>query len=366
MLTYLTAGQQFGILLFAPFGGRLADRWTPRVVMAASQAGMGFVAMAAGFLSFFGLMSPLLAIVAGCAAASMTAIDMASRGPLLVGLGGERPIMQSLSMDSVLLNFVRMTGPVLGGIVFATFGLTAALAINAVVSFLCSAMIFCIRATPASMPDDDADDFSRPSLESGPAPAVPNALPYLMLFYGIMGLLISPYLSVWPAFHLGVLNGPPATMGWFYAAGGMGGLFANISISRARRLEEKLFFVFFGLSLSAFGVAALSLAPGFATAFASGFLINAGQAFSLTALAALGMRFAPEGGRGKVSGYLGGAYNGFYMVGSLLMGIEASYFGIRTALGIHGVLALVLILFGYVFFTKKIRPVFRSLDMVRK
>jgi len=119
----ITTGLQFlPILLFSPFAGVLADRYSKRVVLACTQTMLGLTAALLGVLAITNTVQPwqvyVLAFVFGAGAA----VDTPARQAFVNEMVPRERVPNAVGLNSASFNLARMIGPALAGALIAALG----------------------------------------------------------------------------------------------------------------------------------------------------------------------------------------------------------------------------------------------------
>jgi MFS family permease len=338
----ITTGLQFlPQLLFSLWGGVIADRYSKRRILFATQAAMGALALILGVLALTGAVAIwqvyLLAFVLGMVAV----VDSPTRQTFVAEMVGRTGMANAIALNSAAFNLGRITGPAVAGLVISTVGTPAAFLVNAASFGAVLVGLKLMRPSelhrverapraPGQLREALAYVRARPNLW------VTLALVFFVATFG-MNFQVTTALMSRGVFHTGAgAFGLASTM---YAVGALGG--ALLAARRARPGMRLLL-----TTALAFGV--LEVAAGLMPAFWSflALLVPTGLAllmFTTTANATtqLGTTYAV---RGRVMGlymlvFLGGA-----PLGSPLVGWAAEQFGARMSLiagGLVSVLAAV-------------------------
>src|SRR6202030_66694 len=111
--------------------GFAADRLDRRMLVFATQAAMGALALGLGLLTVSGLVQLwhvyVFAFLHGCAAA----FDAPARQTFVSELVGEADLPNAVALNSTSFNAARMIGPAIAGVLIATVGTGWAFLINA-------------------------------------------------------------------------------------------------------------------------------------------------------------------------------------------------------------------------------------------
>jgi MFS family permease len=141
--------QALPVLLFSLIGGVLADRLPKRNFMLATQALLGFQALALGILTATGRVQLwhvyVLATVLGLA----NALDNPTRQVIVMELIGPADVSNAVTLKSTLFNTTRIFGPAIGGVVIAALGLPACFLANAVSFLPIMALLLAMRPSEA-------------------------------------------------------------------------------------------------------------------------------------------------------------------------------------------------------------------------
>ncbi len=332
------------VMVVAPFGGALADRYGHRLMAMIVGAAGGCVTATLAALAISGAMTmPLLLALAFCQGQSF-GIEFPARQALIPQLVGRDNIAAAIAFNATTFQVGSFLGPVLAGIVISAYGAGASILIFAVTTVWMVAMMYMIRHRPAPAADrnrrgmlsDIADGFGY--LARSPAIRV------LMLISFTNGLLLRPYNDLLPGFAAEVFGRGAEGLAALNAAAGLGALVCAVFLvirGRARGLVAIMvagamsasiaFLLFttttnFALALPILGVAAMLLLAGHVGAYS------------------LVQNMVAPAMRGRVISISTAISVGGPALGALLMGWLADLIGLRPALAATSALALVVVL----------------------
>ena len=138
----------FPVAAFGLFGGVLADRRDRRRLLLLSQ--FGLLATSGGLAALTAL--DLVAVAAIYAltfvSAAVAAVGGPSRQALIPALVPERDVAGALTMNTLVFHVAAVSGPALGGLIIAQFGVALAYAIDAVTFLAVIAALLAMRARP--------------------------------------------------------------------------------------------------------------------------------------------------------------------------------------------------------------------------
>lgn len=334
----IATGLQFlPLLLFSLWGGMIADRYSKRGVLMATQSAMGALALALGVLALTGVVQPwhiyLLAFGLGMA----TVVDNPTRQSFAVEMVGRDDLRNAIALNSAVFNLARITGPAAAGLVISLIGTPAAFFLNAA-SYV--AVIIGLRMMrPSELRPSERVPRAKGQLREGLAyvRSRPDLLMTMILVFFIatfgMNFQVTTALMSRVVFHTGA--GRFGVASAVFAAGALCGALAA---ARRGRVGMRLIV----LTALVFGV--LEVGTGLMPTYWSFLLLllPTGMAvisFSTAANSSVQLG-TPADMRGRVMGiymlvFLGGA-----PIGSPLTGLVAQEFGTRLSIVAQGVLSM--------------------------
>jgi MFS family permease len=117
-----TALQFLPVLLAGAWGGLLADRFSKRRLLMASQAGLAVPSLAMWALTFSGAVEVWMIFALVFARGCVKAVDSPARQSFVHELAGPRQVAGAVALYSALSNSARLIGPALAGALIATVG----------------------------------------------------------------------------------------------------------------------------------------------------------------------------------------------------------------------------------------------------
>jgi len=142
MIVGLVAAMQFlPVLVLAPYGGVLADRFSKRRVLFITQSFAAVLAlMLAGLTATGAIRVWMVFVLAGCLGI-VNALDNPTRQAFVHELVGPGDLRNAVTLNSLEVNLMRVLGPALAGVVIVVIGLPLCFAVNGL-SFM--AVIVCL------------------------------------------------------------------------------------------------------------------------------------------------------------------------------------------------------------------------------
>src|SRR5450759_4239708 len=130
-LGLVLALQYLPILLLAPGGGVVADRFNKRKVLYFTQSGSAVVALVLGILVATGVVRLWMVFVLAASLGMLNAVDNPTRQSFIHEMVGGKELKNAVTLNSIEVNLTRVIGPAIAGIVIATVGLASCFLLNA-------------------------------------------------------------------------------------------------------------------------------------------------------------------------------------------------------------------------------------------
>ncbi len=128
----LTTGLQFlPLLLFSLWGGVIADRYSKRGILMATQTAMGALALLLGVLALTGSVRIWQVYLLAFALGMVTVVDNPTRQAFAVEMVGPEAMSNAIALNSAVFNLARIAGPAVAGLVIGLVGTPAAFLLNA-------------------------------------------------------------------------------------------------------------------------------------------------------------------------------------------------------------------------------------------
>ncbi len=238
---------QFGpAMLFAPFGGVLADRVDKRHALIASQIGAACQAFVLFLLTATGVVEIWMVMVMALVLGLVNAIDMPMRQSLAPDLVPRNLLANAIALNSMAFNSARVVGPAVAGVIIAlgtaaTGSAVAGVAINLGVNTVTYSGVLTglLRMNPREIRRHEKPARHPPvlhSLAEGFRYAVRTPLVFwcLVLLGGIASFGFN-FQILLPLFAREVLGLTAEAYGGLYAAMGLGSLLGSLTLAVMRQ-----------------------------------------------------------------------------------------------------------------------------------
>ena len=324
--------------VIAPVAGVLADRWNKHRVLVLTQVCAALQSAALATLTISGRMTIPYLIGLSVVQGLINAFDMPVRQSLVVEMiEDRRDLPNAIALNSSMVNFARLVGPSLAGILIASVGEGGCFAIDAVsyLAVIATLLLMSFKAkthTPAPQKHlllELKDGF----IYAGRSPAIISVLALLALV-SFMGV---PYMTLLPMIVTERLAGDARILGYLTAASGLGALTGVLFLASRRSVLGlgRIIFVsslVFGVGLILFG---LSHSIWLSTAMT--LIAGMGMMVQMAATNTVLQSIVEENKRGRVMSLFLMSFAGAAPFGSLVGGLMADRVGAAMTLEVGGI-----------------------------
>ena len=337
-LGFVIALQALPILLFAPYGGVIADRVDKRRLMIVLQIAMGIQALVLGLLTIAGVVRfweiCVLAVILGL----NNAFENSARQAFVREMVGRDELRNAITLNSVTVNAARAVGPAIGGVLIATVGIGVCFLANAAsfVAVVTSLMIMDKSALRPSPPAPRARGQLRDGVRYA-ARTADIAIPLAMM--SLVGLFAYEFQVSLPVLAQRTFHGSSVAYGFMTAAMGVGAVIGGLFTAARGRTGLRPMII----ASTGFGIAILACAyaPVLGVAYAA--LLFVGWAsVSFIAIGNSTIQLASDPSmRGRAIALWQVAFQGTTPIGGPLIGAIIALSDPRSGLAVGGASCLV-------------------------
>jgi MFS family permease len=336
-LGLVVALQTLPILLFAPYGGVVADRVDKRKLMVVLQLLMGVQALVLGLLTVLHLVTfaeiGVLAVILGL----NNAFENSARQAFVREMVGKDELRNAITLNSVTVNAARAVGPAIGGVLIATVGVGVCFLANAA-SFGAVVASLLIMDSSALRPSPPAPR-ARGQLRDGLRYAIRTpdiAIPLAMM--SLVGLLAYEFQVSLPVLARQTFHGSSVVFGFMSAAMGIGAVIGGLFTAARGRTGLRPMII----ASTGFGVAILACAYSPVLGLAYAALLFVGWAsVSFIAIGNSTIQLASDPNmRGRSIALWQVAFQGTTPIGGPLIGLIIAASDPRSGLAVGGLSCL--------------------------
>ena len=329
---------QIPVLLLAPFGGAVADRYPKHPIIVATQVASMILAFVLAALTLTGSIQIWEIFVLSALLGVVNAFDFPARQAFNVEMVGKADLMNAVALNVSIVNASRIVGPAVAGILVAILGEGWCFFGNGVSFLAVIAGLLRMRLAP----DEEAQHSGSPleNIREGYRfIRSQRALYSLLLLVATMSLTAMPYSTMMPIFAGDILHGGPQALGLLMGCGGIGALAAAVRLASRRDLGGLEHWMIGGGVAGGVLLAAFACSRSFALSLAIMAPMGFGMMTALGASNTLLQSMAPDRLRGRIMSFHTMMFFGTAPVGSLVAGAVAEKFGAPLTVSIGGLVS---------------------------
>ncbi|MBI5730656.1 MAG: MFS transporter [Ignavibacteriales bacterium] len=327
--------------LFMVYGGVIADRFSRRKIMIATQTIMMMLAFILAALTFTNTVEPwhILLLTFGLGIAN--AFDAPARQAFVNELVPREDLLNAIALNSMMFHSAAAVGPAVAGITYAVLGPGWCFTINGISFLAVIYNLFIMKFPPIQKRIVNKSAFKelQEGLQYLKTQKMILLLMLIISFSTLFGLSIT---TLFPAWAVNILHGDAVTNGFLQTSRGIGAVLCSLFIASLSKYIVRGKILTTGL---------ISL-PIFMILFAvnSSFIISSfilvGIGASIIAINNLSngltQTLVSEEYRGRIMGVYSFSFFGFMPLGALWIGMLAEHFGSPMAILINAVILLLI------------------------
>jgi MFS family permease len=326
-------------IFLGPVGGVLADNMPKQRLLGGAKSISVIAMLVIAALVALNIRSPLavLAVVTtvGCA----FALTQASGKTIISELVERADLSPAVALNSIVINLATFVGPGLAGLLILGFGIAAALSVSACLTLIYVVIVVRlplpgkIRVKRSKFWSATHDGFTFVLREPGMAP--------LFALHAAFSIVARPFMDMAPGIASTFFALGPGGLAAITSTVGAGAVIGGIWL--AQRGGAGLGAVILGASLVLdLSLLAFLVAPGLVIALPIAAIFGAAMVVRAAGIQTMLQLGTEEAFRGRVLGFYLLVLHGGGALGGLAIGFVAEDVGIRSALGVTALIALLL------------------------
>ena len=357
---------QIPMLVITPFAGVLIDRLDVRRLLFATNSLAMLQSLVMLALMVSGQIEAWHVIAGNLVLGLGNAFDAPARQALISKLLPNRQeLTNAIALNSTVMNGARFIGPMLGGLVTASFGEVWSFAVNCVMRL---AVLFALNATQM------AQHMALKS-QAGILKQLMAGLEYAYGFFpsrcalvllAFSSFCLQSYASLMPWFASERFQGDSRTLGLLYSAAGLGAVCGMLYLASRNTIRGLFKIIGWSAGVASVTLVAFSFAPTLWLALPMLFVSALSMMLTAASTNTVLQSIVPDELRGRVAALYVMSFLGMSPVGSLASGWLASLIGSPYALAFLGMLAFMASLV-YAHFFQRIRqdilPLYEAMEI---
>ena len=324
------------VLVFGLYAGTLVDRFARRDVLLLTQLVSLVGAVSYAVLTATHTITLPLVMVLAAALGVNQALYFPARQATVLEMVGRGELASAVALNSTAFNLARIVGPAVGGIVIAAFGVAACFWLNAISYLGVIGALMTIRRRPLSTgPQQTAVQLIGEALRYVARTPSLAGLFLLLFFAGTFG---ANFNLVLPLFTRVALHANADTLGYLFAAQGIGSLIGALTMTVAGGFLLEPRRIVIGALLFAGMELLFLIVPNFTQAIL--LLLVIGWSFAVYSIGTntfVQVR-SPDRMQGRMVSLYSVLFIGVTPIGNVFAGIVAHLFGPAAAVWLGGAL----------------------------
>jgi MFS family permease len=328
------------MMLSSIWGGSLADRYSKRSILVATQTAQMICAffLAAGVWA--GFATPLFIIIVAAFNGLAMGFDMPARQAFTVEMTSREDLLNAISLNSSIVNGARVVGPSLAGLLIGVVGVAMCFFLNGLTFVAVIAGLLMMRLPP----------FQRPAHAVSTGEHAWNGIVYsmkhqrvrtILLLFLAVGVFGWSYTVLMPAFARDVLGRGANGYGILMSASGTGAFIGALVVATYGHLFTPRRLALGGVWLFSAALLAISLTRNFYVALAFLFVAGFGMLLFFSTSNTVLQTIVPDEMRGRVMGVWSLVFGAMIPLGSLEAGAVAHRLSTSFALAFGAIICAV-------------------------
>ncbi|MHB1921680.1 MAG: MFS transporter [Chitinophagaceae bacterium] len=352
MLGLAAFASQFPTFILSPYAGVITDRYNRHRILLITQTASMIQASILAYSVLSGHFTITEILLLSALLGTINSFDIPSRQSLMIDLVEDRAqLSNAIALNSTMVNFAKLIGPAIAGVLLATVGEGICFLLNALSFLAVITSILLLRIPKRKIKKNQKNMIG----------AFREGLAYLrrsVSIKGVIGMLAMmslvgmPYATLVPIFAKDIFHGNASTYGWLTSAAGLGALGGAFYLASLRSNESLIRVIAFSSALLGVGLwlfaATGFLVIGLLSIMATGFAMMTLIAATNTAI----QTTVSDHMRGRVLSFYVMAFQGMQPIGSFLAGNIAHRIGASETVMGQAVLCLLGTL-GFIYYFKK-------------
>jgi MFS family permease len=327
LLGIVAAAASAPMLLFATFGGWIADRYPKRSVVVCTQISSMLLSFAMAALVWTKVVQPWQIIALAVLGGITMAFDMPARQSFVIEMTSREDLMNAISLNSSAFNCARIVGPSIAGLLMAHISIAAC--------FLCDGLSF-IPVIAGLLMMRLPKKQNRIASSGGALAQALEGFRYvwghrrvltILSLFTVVGIFGWSYSVLMPAFAHDVLHLGANGYGLLMAGSGVGALAAALTVASAGHMLPTRTMSLGGIWIFSTALVLFAFTRNLYLGVALLALVGFGIVLYFSTSNTVLQSIVPDEMRGRVMGIWALIFGGMIPLGSLEAGLMADFVG---------------------------------------
>lgn len=336
--------QYLPILLLAPWGGLVADRFPKQKVLLLTQAALGILAIALGALVATGTVQIWIVYVFALLFGLVTVVDNPARQAFIIEMVGKEELKNATTLYNSQLNLARVIGPAIAGVLISTVGITLCFILNGI-SYAAVVIVLLMMDAGALLVPPPVSRAKGQIMEGFRYVVSSPILLNTLVMVAIIGTLTYEFGVSLPLIAQFTFNGGAGAYAELTAAMGIGAVLGGLYIASQRRTSPQMLVI----AALLFGITIMiaSFAPSLALMALAMVLVGAFSIYFTTLGTIILQLESDQNMLGRVMALWSMAFLGSTTIGGPAIGWIGETFGPRWGLAVGGMAAIAAAVIGF-------------------
>jgi len=325
------------------FGGIVSDRYNRYKILLITQiASMIQAALLATLtLSNHYAVWELLALSA--ILGIINAFDSPARQPLVHEMVFDKEdLPNAIALNSSMVNFAKIIGPAISGIILVKFGAGICFLVNAISFMAVIISLLFMKLQPSNSVRPVKKKITSELTDGFRYIRRTPDLGMILLMVSVVSLLVLPYETLMPVFAKVVFKGDASTFGYIRSFIGIGAIVGTIFLASLKSGADLKFVLLTNTIILGIGLIFFSLVTNFPVAMVFAIIFGFGAMAQTTVCLTIIQVQTEAKMRGRVMSFLLMAMTGMLPLGGLIVGAISQHIGAPYTLIGQGFLALII------------------------
>jgi MFS family permease len=319
---------QIPILIIGPFAGAFVDRTNRQKLLIWAQIIAMIQAFALGYLTIKGIINIYYLLILFTFLGIINAFEMPARQAFVSNMVTREHMHNAIALNSTTVNFSRMLGPALAGILVARLGEGPCFIVNGF-SFLAALVsLTLMRDLKPNLRKKENEPLIKAIKEGFGHLWAQPVLKTLLISVTIVNLIIMAQVITMPIFAEKILRGGAKTLGSLMAAAGLGSLLGTLWLAGRHNAKGLSKNISRSIAIISFCFLLFPLTGSFVISCGLLFITGFNSLIIFAGTNTIFQLLIEEEYRGRVMSFYTMAFLGIAPFGSLLGGFLASAIGI--------------------------------------
>src|SRR3954467_1882642 len=334
LLGIVAAAASAPMLIFATWGGWLADRYPKRSVIVCTQISSMILSLAMAALVWTKIVQPWQIVALAVFGGITMAFDMPARQSFIIEMTSRDDLMNAISLSSSAFNCARIVGPSIAGFLMAHLGIALCFLFDGVSFIPVIAGLLLMRLPKKEIALASASGPLAQALEGFRYVWGTRRVLTILALFTVVGIFGWSYSVLLPAFAQDILHLGANGYGLLMAGSGVGALIAALTVASAGHMLPTRTMALGGVWIFSLALVLFAYTRNLYLCTGLLALVGFGVVLYFSTSNTVLQSIVPDEMRGRVMGIWALIFGGMIPLGSLEAGLMADMLGTPATMAI--------------------------------